>query len=241
MTWTSTVDFPDRDRENSFVARLWATQRVGYLSAEKRKNGGSSEIDDEIRALGERYGIPTEFTSYLVTEPTGPFRAHGDDGRHGGVRPAWRPRNERREPVRWRASPAFESAKAASAQRTCRKWPRSTRLIARRQTSRTARQGRSGTRTVASTDGRSCCAMARGPTRAIMPECRSRAIKPYSKAYFDIVAAGPGAEGHLRARRSRGRSSGRRGRFEWTIRGVARADADGTSGAGPSVVIHRRR
>ncbi len=68
VTWTSTVDFPDRDRENSFVARLWATQRVGYLSAEKRKNGGSSEIDDEIRALGERYGIPTEFTSYLVTE-----------------------------------------------------------------------------------------------------------------------------------------------------------------------------
>ncbi len=68
MTWTSTVDFPDRDRQNSFVARLWATQRVGFLSAEKRNNGGSSEIDDEIRMLGERYGIPTEFTSYLVTE-----------------------------------------------------------------------------------------------------------------------------------------------------------------------------
>ena len=67
--WTSTVDFPDRERENPFVARLWATQRVGFLSAEKRKNGGSTEIDDEIRTLGERYGIPTEFTSYLVTEP----------------------------------------------------------------------------------------------------------------------------------------------------------------------------
>src|SRR5262249_55647818 len=71
VRWTSTVDFPDRERDNPFVARLWAAQRVGYLSAEKRKHGGSrgGEIDDEIRTLGERYGIPTEFTSYLVTEP----------------------------------------------------------------------------------------------------------------------------------------------------------------------------
>jgi hypothetical protein len=63
------VAFARDSRENSFIARLWATQRVGYLSAEKRRNGGSREIDDEIRELGERYGIPTEFTSYLVLEP----------------------------------------------------------------------------------------------------------------------------------------------------------------------------
>jgi Ca-activated chloride channel family protein len=69
VSWTSRVYFPERSRENPFVARLWATQRVGYLSAEKRKNGGSREIDDEIRDLGERFGIPTEFSSYLVVEP----------------------------------------------------------------------------------------------------------------------------------------------------------------------------
>ena len=69
VMWTSRVDFPDRERANSFVGRLWATQRVGYLAAEKRRNGGSQEIDDEIRSLGERFGIPTEFTSYLVQEP----------------------------------------------------------------------------------------------------------------------------------------------------------------------------
>jgi hypothetical protein len=63
------VNFPETNRDNSFVARLWATQRVGYLSAEKRRSGGSREIDDEIRQLGERYSIPTEFTSYLVVEP----------------------------------------------------------------------------------------------------------------------------------------------------------------------------
>jgi Ca-activated chloride channel family protein len=69
VSWTSRVYFPQRERDNSFVARLWATQRVGYLSAEKRRSGGSREIDSEIRELGEKYAIPTEFTSYLVVEP----------------------------------------------------------------------------------------------------------------------------------------------------------------------------
>lgn len=69
VSWTSQVTFPSSSRENSFVARLWATQRVGYLAAEKRKNGRSGEIDDEIRELGEKYSIPTEFSSYLVLEP----------------------------------------------------------------------------------------------------------------------------------------------------------------------------
>ena len=69
VTWSTRVVFPSSSRENSFIARLWATQRVGYLSAEKRRNGGSTEVDDEIRQLGERYGIPTEFSSYLVVEP----------------------------------------------------------------------------------------------------------------------------------------------------------------------------
>ena len=69
VSWATRVYFPERSRENPFVARLWATQRVGYLSAEKRKHGGSQEINDEIRDLGERFGIPTEFSSYLVVEP----------------------------------------------------------------------------------------------------------------------------------------------------------------------------
>ena len=69
VQWTSRVVFPSSSRENSFIARLWATQRIGFLSAEKRRNGGSSEVDDEIRQLGEQYGIPTEFSSYLVVEP----------------------------------------------------------------------------------------------------------------------------------------------------------------------------
>jgi Ca-activated chloride channel family protein len=67
------VDFPERSRENAFIARLWATQRVGFLAAELRRSGSAggeqSELVAEIRELGERYGIPTQYSSYLVLEP----------------------------------------------------------------------------------------------------------------------------------------------------------------------------
>jgi Ca-activated chloride channel family protein len=69
ISWTSDVTFPDRERANPFVARLWATQRIGYLEAARHKSGASPEIDAELRSLGERFGIPTELTSYLVREP----------------------------------------------------------------------------------------------------------------------------------------------------------------------------
>ncbi len=69
VRWTTRVQMPARQPENSFVARLWASQRVGWLSAERRREGPSAEIDDEIRTLGMRYGLPTELSSYLVLEP----------------------------------------------------------------------------------------------------------------------------------------------------------------------------
>src|SRR6185312_1929166 len=66
--WTQRVTFPRNERNNSFIGRLWATQRIGYLSAERRRVGGNPELDNEIRSLGEQFGIPTEFTSFLVQE-----------------------------------------------------------------------------------------------------------------------------------------------------------------------------
>ncbi|MBC7789384.1 MAG: hypothetical protein H7Z74_05540, partial [Anaerolineae bacterium] len=69
VSWSTEVTLPERERGNTFVPRLWATQRIGFLSAEKRRNGGFNEVDAEIRELGERFGIPTEFTSYFVKDP----------------------------------------------------------------------------------------------------------------------------------------------------------------------------
>jgi Ca-activated chloride channel homolog len=109
VSWSMRVNFPERSRENPFVARLWATQRIGYLSAEKREHGASPEIDDEIRELGERFGIPTEFSSYLVVEPGMQQRRMIDlngTRMNGGVAGV-------------AAAPAaqFEAAKSAAAQR----------------------------------------------------------------------------------------------------------------------------
>jgi Ca-activated chloride channel family protein len=112
VSWTTEAELPERDRDNAFVARLWATQRVGYLSAERRRNGPSPEIDDEIRSLGEKYGIPTELTSYLVLEPGQVAnRRRADSARDLGSVGAGRaaPRVQ-----------AFEEAKAASAMRGAR-------------------------------------------------------------------------------------------------------------------------
>jgi hypothetical protein len=69
VSWSAAVTFPERERANPFVARLWATQQIGYLEAERHRTGPSSELDAELANLGERYGIPTELTSYLVREP----------------------------------------------------------------------------------------------------------------------------------------------------------------------------
>jgi hypothetical protein len=188
VTWTSTVDFPDRDRENSFVSRLWATQRVGYLSAEKRNNGGSSEIDDEIRSLGERYGIPTEFTSYLVTERQDLLVRPAMMGAGGGQVAAMTPAamNSR---VKDAASLAFEAAKVASAQRSMSNVAAIDSLsLANGRPMRDKDEAR-GTRRV---DGRTFRLH-----DAAWTDVRYHAgmqvttIKPYSKAYFDLLQQVP--------------------------------------------------
>jgi Ca-activated chloride channel family protein len=114
VSWSTRVNFPDRSRENPFVARLWATQRVGYLSAEKRKHGGSQEIDDEIRDLGDRFGIPTEFSSYLVVEPGMNRPILGSGAQLGQVVVTGAGATRAAAP----AAVQFEAAKSASAQRS---------------------------------------------------------------------------------------------------------------------------
>ena len=69
VQWTERVTLPEHSRDNAFVAKLWAVQRVGWLSAERRRAGANPELDNELRELGTKYGIPTELTSYLVLEP----------------------------------------------------------------------------------------------------------------------------------------------------------------------------
>lgn len=133
VEWRTNAHFPDRSNANAFVPRLWATQRIGWLSAERRRDGSSAELDDELRTLGLRYGIPTELTSYMVQEPrrvtsamNQPMtRAAGGGGRGGsaltGAVAAAPPAIQARAADS--SAPAqrsFEMAKSASAQRDAR-------------------------------------------------------------------------------------------------------------------------
>mgnify|MGYP005847935313 CR=1 FL=1 len=52
-----------------FVARLWATRKIGHLLAEVRRNGPDPELVAAITDLSLRYGVITPYTSYLVLEP----------------------------------------------------------------------------------------------------------------------------------------------------------------------------
>ena len=171
VRWTSTVDFPDRERDNQFVSRLWAAQRVGYLSAEKRKHGGSGEIDDEIRTLGERYGIPTEFTSYLVTERQVATNVRGVVLPAAAAAPA--------------ADQRFELAKTAAAQRAAGSVAVLDSMAARPAGEFARRDGAATTRRI---DARTF-----ELRDGVWTDARFRAgmetiiIKTYSKAYFDLL------------------------------------------------------
>ncbi|HWL38719.1 MAG TPA: VIT domain-containing protein [Gemmatimonadaceae bacterium] len=181
VNWATNVRFPERSRENSFVARLWATQRVGYLSAEKRKHGGSREVDDEIRELGERYGIPTEFSSYLVLEPGMNPQLRGRIG--SGV-------NRLDEVVvtgatggaaRAPAAQRFESAKTASAQRAATNMAAVDSLSGLRDETRVRRLGNVTfvLRDSVWTDAR------------YKTELTTLRVKPFSSAYFRLIEVVP--------------------------------------------------
>jgi Ca-activated chloride channel family protein len=131
VTWSTRASFSGETRANPFVARLWAAQRIGWLAAEKRR-GGTRELDDEIRSLGERYGIPTEFSSYLVLEPGMNVQAmNGVTGAAAGGTGAVRRTDRSPMPVTMSTAAAavpalarpeaqFEAARAASEQRSAK-------------------------------------------------------------------------------------------------------------------------
>jgi hypothetical protein len=70
--FSAPVRFPEHETANAWVAPLWASQRIGELTRQARLEGGSQALISEIKALGLRYGIITEYTSYLVQEPQRP-------------------------------------------------------------------------------------------------------------------------------------------------------------------------
>ncbi len=69
------VEFVEKGGED-FIARLWATRRIGYLMEQIRLHGENEELVEEIVRLSLRYGVITPYTSFLVEEEV-PLTAQG--------------------------------------------------------------------------------------------------------------------------------------------------------------------
>jgi len=86
-TWELAAEFPERQPGNPFVPKLWATRRVAALLEEIRLNGSSRELVDEVTRLGQRYGLVTPYTSYLIKEQEKQLSSHPADPRPPVRRP----------------------------------------------------------------------------------------------------------------------------------------------------------
>jgi Ca-activated chloride channel family protein len=62
------MGFRERAGGESFIARLWATRRIGDLLNSIRLHGENPELIDSIVNLSVRYGIITPYTSFLIEE-----------------------------------------------------------------------------------------------------------------------------------------------------------------------------
>jgi len=67
--FSARAEFGSVEHSNGFIPPLWASRRIGELTRTARLEGATPALVEEIRDLGLRYGILTEYTSYLVVEP----------------------------------------------------------------------------------------------------------------------------------------------------------------------------
>lgn len=67
--FTLAAQFPRHEAGNDYIPPLWASRRIGELTRQIRIEGSTPELVNRVRDLGLRYGILTEYTAYLVQEP----------------------------------------------------------------------------------------------------------------------------------------------------------------------------
>ena len=67
--FSTAARFGGEQSGSDYVQQLWAARKAGALSSDIRLHGPNPEIVSELKRLALRYGILTEYTSYLVQEP----------------------------------------------------------------------------------------------------------------------------------------------------------------------------
>src|SRR3989441_6537136 len=70
----------ERDNDDArYIEQLWAARKAGTLSREIRLHGQTRETMEALKQIALRYGILTEYTSYLVQEPIVALRQRAAD------------------------------------------------------------------------------------------------------------------------------------------------------------------
>jgi Ca-activated chloride channel family protein len=64
------LTFASEESDHTYLPRLWAMRRIGYLTEVAQDNGDNREVVDEIVSLSKKYGIISAYTSFLVTDPS---------------------------------------------------------------------------------------------------------------------------------------------------------------------------
>ena len=171
--FTAAANFPSSASQNGFIPPLWAARRIGDLTRQIRLDGAAPELIRQVRDLGLRYGILTEYTSYLVQEP-GAVAAQRE------VRPA--------APSAQSGAAAFEAAKASADLASASNLAAAERTTAQRFDALGGRNGqevrRVGGRIFRHSDGGWRDA-AHADSLPVVT------VAPYSEAYFALVRALP--------------------------------------------------
>jgi Ca-activated chloride channel homolog len=64
------LNFENNSADHTYLPRLWAMRRIGHLTQVAQENGDNKEVVDEIVSLSKKYGIISNYTSFLVTDPS---------------------------------------------------------------------------------------------------------------------------------------------------------------------------
>lgn len=68
-TFSANASFAEHELGNDYIPKVWASRKVGYLTQRLKLRGNDPETLDQLRETALRYGILSEYTSYLVQEP----------------------------------------------------------------------------------------------------------------------------------------------------------------------------
>src|SRR5688572_1829025 len=175
------VEFPAHAASSDYIPGLWAARKVGELMRTIRVEGSTPERVAEVRALALRYGLLTEYTSYLVQEP-------GANGvGRGGIPPA--------APAMISGETAVQSARLAAVRREAQTV--ADLAAAENAAVQQVRRQDPGERVIA---GRRFRSEAGAWTdTAHTATARIVHLAPFSRAYFDVVAKLPELAPYLSA------------------------------------------